>query len=176
MSALGLESKWGGWLSYLICSLTDFTLPLPEKSGSRFSFAVATQSRQAPGACKSEGGGAAAFGEWLRPFGMKIWNAGFCPCTCWMPHLQSAPEPHADTKTRLKADGAPFKRGTTKRGAPNYVSGARLWTITSSRSSVGMGKCRRYFLTGAVHWLARETVGVPREFAFLMNFSCELSS
>lgn len=63
MPALVLESKWRSWLGFPICSLTDFTLALPEKIGSRLSFAVATQSRPVPGACKSEGGGAAAFGE-----------------------------------------------------------------------------------------------------------------
>lgn len=34
----------------------------------------------------------------------------------------------------------------------------------------------RYFLIGAVHWLAQDTVGVLRESAFLMNFTCELPS
>lgn len=63
MPALALESEWGSWLGYLICSFTDFTLALPKKIGSRFSFPLATQSRQVPGACKSEGGGVAAFGE-----------------------------------------------------------------------------------------------------------------
>lgn len=61
--------------------------------------------------CSSAAGGGAAsvFGERLRFFGMKIWNTGSYPCTCWMPHLQPAPEPHSDTKTWLKANGAPFQ-------------------------------------------------------------------
>lgn len=80
-----------------------------------------------------------------------------------MPHLQSAPEPHSDTKTRLKADGAPFKRGTAAQGAPNYVSAASL-QITSHRSSVDTGKRLRFFLLGAAHWLAQDTVRVLREF------------
>jgi len=48
--------------------------------------------------------------------------------------------------------------------------------IALSHCSVGMGKRLRYFLIGAVHWLAQETVEVPEEFAFLMNFSWELLS
>ena len=45
--------EWESWLGYMICTLTDFTLGFPGKAESRFSFSMATQSRQVPGACKS---------------------------------------------------------------------------------------------------------------------------
>lgn len=94
-----------------------------------------------------------------------------------MPHLQSAPEAHSDTKTRWKADGAPFKRGTAKQGAPSYVSGALL-CITFSHPSAGMGNYLRYFLIGAVHGLLKVLLESrqSKDFAFLMNFSLELFS
>lgn len=157
-----------GWVIRFVL-FTDFTLGLPWKSESRFSFAVATWSRQVLGACKSVWGGGAAFGEWLRPFGMKIWNSGSCPCTCWMPHLQSAPEPHSDTKTRPKADGAPFERGAAEQGTPDYFSAAPL-QIIAHHSSVGTGKVLDFFLMGAVPRLAQGTVRVLREFRFPNEF------
>lgn len=55
--------EWESWLGSIMCSLTDFILALPGQSGPSFSFAVATQSRQVPGACMSAGGGGAATGE-----------------------------------------------------------------------------------------------------------------
>lgn len=86
-----------------------------------------------------------------------------------MPHLQSAPEPHSDTKTRPKADGAPFKSATAEQGTLNDVRAAPL-QITFNHSGVDMGKRLRYFLRGAVHWLAHDTVRVPREFGFRGEF------
>lgn len=55
--------EWESWLGSIMCSLTDFILVLPGQSGPSFSFAVATHSRQVPGACKLVGGGGAAIGE-----------------------------------------------------------------------------------------------------------------
>lgn len=66
--------EWESWLEYVICSWTDFTLVFLGKAGFRFSFAMATQSRQVLGACRSAEGGGADFGEWLKPFGMKIYE------------------------------------------------------------------------------------------------------
>lgn len=167
--------EWESWLGYKICTLTDFTLGLPGNAESRFSFATAARSRLVPGACKSVWGGGAAFGEWLRPFGMKIWNSGSRPCTCWVPHLQSAPEPRSNTKTRLKVNGAPFKRGTQSRELPiMLVQHHCKWHLTvpaSIRENI-LGFFLRVQHTGLLKILVESW----ENFTFLMSFFYALSS
>lgn len=167
--------EWESWPGYMICSLTDFTLVFLGKTKFRFSFAIVAQSRQVLGACRSAGGGGADFGEWLRPFGMKIWNAGSCPYTCWMPHLQSAPEPHSDTKTRLKTDGTPFKRVQQHRELPVMLVEHHCKLYLAIPVLVRRNVLDIFL---QVQWvgLLKILLGVLRESDFLINFSCELSS
>lgn len=110
------------------------------------------QSHWVSGAGRSATGGGAVcvWGEWLRFFGMTIWNIGSCPCTCWMiPHLQWAPEPHSDTQPWLQANGAPFQSHVTKWGTLNYVSRAPLWELEeASHPCVSLGKGLKTFLVG----------------------------
>ena len=92
-----------------------------------------------------------------------------------MPHLQSTPEPHSDTKTRPKADGAPFKSATAEQGTPNDVRAAPL-QITFNCSGVDMGKRLRYFLRGVVTGLLTILLESRENLAFVANFSCKLES